>query len=181
MCIKCSDGTACKLPYWKPCHVAVVLPHPKHTNATGVVTQHTAKFVTFYPVDSPQDRICILPRLLLLASPPAVVPPEPCNSRTTQGRVEFLDAEDDHSLTQGQREQDNDAYVKLPETANFHVADRYVSFTCTFCYLGSFINYSLCNEDNISARIASATAVMGVLKEVWRNPHLDIYNKFLLF
>ena len=31
------------------------------------------------------------------------------------------------------------------------------------------------------AQIASATAAMGTLKDVWRNPHLDIYNKYLLF
>jgi hypothetical protein len=29
------------------------------------------------------------------------------------------------------------------------------------------------------ARIALATASMGALKEIWRNPHLDIYNKYI--
>jgi len=82
---------------------------------------------------------------------------------------------------QGQTERDNDAYDKLPETANFCVADGYVSFTQTFRYLGSLINYSLRDDDDITARIASATAAMGALKDVWRNPHLDIYNKYLLF
>ena len=47
-------------------HVTVVSSHPKHANAIGVVTRHTAKFVTFSPVDSPQDRIRILPQSLLL-------------------------------------------------------------------------------------------------------------------
>ena len=51
----------------------------------------------------------------------------------------------------------------------------------TFRYLGSLINYSLRDNDDITARIASATAAMGALKEVWRNPHLDVYNKYLLF
>ena len=88
---------------------------------------------------------------------------------------------DDQSRTQGQTERDNDAYDKLPETANFHVADRYVSFARTFRYLGSLINYSLRDDDDITARIASATAAMGALKDLWRNPHLDIYNKYLLF
>jgi len=133
-------------------------------------------------VDSPQDRIRILPQSLLLVPPQAVVPPKPCNSRTTQRHVTLLDTKDDQSRTQGQKERDNDAYDKLPETANFHVADGYSSFTRTFCYLGSLINYSLCDDDdNITAQIASATAAMGALKDVWRNPHLDIYNKYLLF
>jgi hypothetical protein len=35
-------------------HVTVVLSHPKHANAIGIVTRHTAKFVTFSPVDSPK-------------------------------------------------------------------------------------------------------------------------------
>ena len=43
------------------------------------------------------------------------------------------------------------------------------------------MHYSLRDDDNITAQIASATAAMGALKEVWRNPHLDISNKYLLF
>jgi hypothetical protein len=115
-------------------HVTVVLSHPKHANAIGVVTRHTAKFVTFSPVDSPQDRILILPQSLLLVPLPAVVPPKPCKSRTTKRRTALSYTIDDQSRTQGQTERDNDAYDKLPETANFHVADGYVSFTRTFRY-----------------------------------------------
>jgi hypothetical protein len=84
-------------------------------------------------------------------------------------------------LDAGAKKRDDDAYDKLPETANFHVADGYVSFTWTFCYLGSLVNYSLCNDDDITTRIALATAAMGALKDVSRNPHLDIYNKYFLF
>jgi hypothetical protein len=113
--------------------------------------------------------------------PPAVIPPKLCNSRTTKRRVALSYTADDQSRKQGRTERDNDAYDKLPETANFHVADGYVSFTRTFRYLGSLINYSLRDDDVITARIASTTAAMGALKDVWRNPHLDIYNKYLLF
>jgi len=162
-------------------HAIVVSSDPKHANAIGVVTRHTAKCVTFSPVDSPQDRIRILPQSLLLVPLPAVVPPKPCNSRTAKRCTTLSYTTDDQSWTQGQTERDNDAYDKLPETANFHVADRYVSFTRTFRYLGSLINYSLRDDNDITARIASATAAMGVLKDIWRNPHLDIYNRYLLF
>jgi hypothetical protein len=75
----------------------------------------------------------------------------------------------------------NIAYDNLAETANFPVANGFVSFTRMFHYLGSLINNSLPNDNYITARIASATPAMGVLKEIWRNPHLDIYNKYLLF
>jgi len=132
-------------------------------------------------VDSPQDRIHILPQLLLPVPLPAVVPPKPWNSRTAKRRPALSSTTDDQSRTQGQTECDNDAYDKLQETANFCVTDGYVSFTRTFRYLGSLINDSLRDDDDITARIASATAAMGALKDVWRNPHLDIYNKYLLF
>ncbi len=147
----------------------------------GTRSPSSKKFVTFSPVDSPQDRICILPQSLLLVPLPAVVPPKPCNSRTVKRHTTLSYTTDDQSRTQGQTERDNDAYDKLPETANFHVADGYVSFTRTFCYLGSLINYSLRDDDDITAQIASAKAAMGALKDMWRNPYLDIYNKYLLF
>ena len=72
-------------------------------------------------------------------------------------------------------------YDKLDETQNFPVADGFVSFTRTFKYLGSLISYNLRDDDDITSRLAAANASMGALKEVWRNPHLDVYNKYLLF
>ncbi len=72
-------------------------------------------------------------------------------------------------------------YDKLDETQNFPVADGFASFTRTFRYLGLLISYNLRNDDDITSRLAAANASMGRLKEVWRNPHLDVYNKYLLF
>jgi hypothetical protein len=60
------------------------------------------------------------------------------------------------------------------------VANGFGSFTQTFQYLGLLISYNLQDDDNIMARIAAANASMGALKEVWRNPHLDVYSKYLL-
>ena len=72
-------------------------------------------------------------------------------------------------------------YDKLDKTQNFPVTDGFVSFTRTFPYLGSLISYNLRDDDNITSRLAAANTSMGRLKEVWRNPHLDVYNKYLLF
>jgi hypothetical protein len=72
-------------------------------------------------------------------------------------------------------------YDQLDETKNFPVADGFVSFTRTFKYLGSHISYNLRDDDNITAKIAAANASMGALKELWHNPHLDMYSKYLLF
>jgi hypothetical protein len=71
-------------------------------------------------------------------------------------------------------------YDKLDETQNFPVTDGFVSFTRTFRYLGSLISYNLRDDDNITSRLAAANTSMGRLKEVLRNPHLDVYNKYLL-
>ena len=71
--------------------------------------------------------------------------------------------------------------VKGACEANVSVGNRDIRFTRTFHCLGSLINFSLRDDDDITARIAAATAAMGALKEVWRNPHLDMFNKYLLF
>ena len=107
-------------------------------------------------------------------------PPRQDEARTQEGIAILDGAEEDQIHTQGQREWDNISYDALPETANFPVSDGYVSFMCTFRYLRSLINYSLRDDDDITARITSAMAAMGALKKVWRNPHLDAYNKYLL-
>ena len=72
-------------------------------------------------------------------------------------------------------------YDALPDTQQFEVADGYVNFCRTFKYLGSRISYNLRDDANIEARLAAANQSMGALKEVWRNPHLDTYSKYLLF
>ena len=43
------------------------------------------------------------------------------------------------------------------------------------------ISFNLRDDEDITARVAAATASMGALKEVWQNQHLDIYSKYLLF
>jgi hypothetical protein len=72
-------------------------------------------------------------------------------------------------------------YDTLPETAQNDVVDGYVTFTCKFKYLGSRISFNLCDDDNINDRLAAALQSMGALKEVWHNPCLNTYSKYLLF
>jgi hypothetical protein len=69
----------------------------------------------------------------------------------------------------------------LMKAAMIKVANGYVTFSRKFKYLGSRISYSLCDDDDINARLAAASQSMGALKEVWRNSHLDTYSKYLLF
>jgi hypothetical protein len=72
-------------------------------------------------------------------------------------------------------------YDALPETEQFDIADGYVTFCRTFKYLGSRISYNLRDDADIEAWLAAANQSMGALKEVWHNPHLDTYSKYLLF
>ncbi len=61
------------------------------------------------------------------------------------------------------------------------VEDGFVTFCRHFKYLGSFVFFSLCDDYNIKKRITAATQSMGVLKNVWGSPHLNIWSKYLLF
>jgi hypothetical protein len=72
-------------------------------------------------------------------------------------------------------------YDTLPETEAINVADGCVTFCRTFKYLGSRITYNLRDDNDIDARLSAASRSMGALKEIWRNPHLDTYSKYLLF
>ena len=88
---------------------------------------------------------------------------------------------DDDEDNKDRMEHDDAIYDKLDETREIDVEDGYVTFTRLFRYLGSMISFNLRDNEDITARVAAATASMGALKEVWRNQHLDIYSKYLLF
>ena len=70
--------------------------------------------------------------------------------------------DDDKEHNPGQTEHKHKMYDRLNEPKDFLVAD------------GSLISYNLHDDDDITARIAAANASMGALKELWRNPHLDM-------
>jgi hypothetical protein len=90
-------------------------------------------------------------------------------------------ADNDKEQNPGQTEHKHAMYNRLDKTQRLPVADGFVSFTRTFRYLGSLITYNLRDNNGITARLAAANAAMGRLNKVWRNPHLDLYNKYLLF
>ena len=118
------------------------------------------------------------------------IPPPPASTHTTNTAVQICSPrptgkqktktkkETQESIRQKKIDVKYDA---LPETQQFDVADGYVTFCRTFKYLGSRISYNLRDDADIEARLAMANQSMGALKEVWRNPHLDTYSKYLLF
>jgi len=147
--------------------VTVTLSHPTHAGKSRTVCRHTKKYVMFTPDKHPTNIIHILPKSLA--------------AYRLDGRRMINSSDDDKEHDPGQTERKHETYDQLDETKDFPVADGFVSFTRTFRYLGSLISYNLHDDDDITARIAAANASMGALKELWRNPHLDMYNKYLLF
>jgi hypothetical protein len=72
-------------------------------------------------------------------------------------------------------------YNNLPETLPIAVDNGQITFCCHFKYLGLWISYNPCNDFDVNKQLTSATQLMGALKTVWNCPHLDIFNKYLLF
>jgi hypothetical protein len=145
------------------CHIVVASSHPAHANKGGRVCRLTKKFVMFSPDNTLTDIIRILPKSLATYHP------------NEQRRINSADNDDKHDP--GQTECKHAMYNKLDKIQNFPVTDGFVSFTWTF----ALISYNLRNDGDITSQLAAANASMGKLKEVWHNPHLDVYNKYLLF
>jgi hypothetical protein len=101
------------------------------------------------------------------------------NGHNTDHAPTLLD--DDDEQNNEQRENEARIYDGLDETKDIEVGNGYITFSRSFKYLGSTISYNLRDNDDVTARIAAANASMSALKDVWRNPHLDAYNKYLLF
>jgi hypothetical protein len=120
------------------CRVTVMPSHKSHTHTNGTLTQHTAKFVEFVPDNCHPNTICILPKSLTIIPPLATsIPPAPCPNKVPRQCIALHATDDDQMRTPRQRKKDNIAYDNLNETAKFTVTNGFVSFTCTFRYLGS--------------------------------------------
>jgi hypothetical protein len=159
--------------------VTIIPSHHTHGGKDGVVTRHTAKFVVI-ALNGKETRI--LPKSILPHPQKTPNPAGSTNSSPLPPTPSITHVpDDDDAPTPDEMELEGSIYDKLDETQNVPVADGFISFTRTFRYLGSLISYSLRDDDDVTARIAAANSAMGALKEVWRNPHLDVYNKYLLF
>jgi hypothetical protein len=147
--------------------VTVTSSHPTHVGKARTVCRHTKKYVMFTPNEHPADIIHILPKSLA--------------AYHLDGQCMISSSDDNKEHNPGHTECKHKMYDQLDKTKDFPVADGFVGFTQMFRYLGSLISYNLRDNDDITARIAAVNASMGALKELWCNPHLDMYNKYLLF
>ena len=113
--------------------------------------------------------------------------PAPSHAEETHNAIDYTDDTLTNDERQAEakdrscREREENSYDTLDETQSIQVADSLVTFCRYFKYLGSFISFSLCDDYNIEKRVTAATQSMGALKKVWDSPHLDIWNKYLLF
>ena len=61
------------------------------------------------------------------------------------------------------------------------VSEGFVTFSVQFKYLGSWILFSLCNNYDVGRRIGTSNASMGALEKLWRDHHVDMYYKYMIF
>jgi hypothetical protein len=162
-----APSSTCLTDFPIGCRVVVASSHPTHAGKGGTVCKLSQKFVFFIPDENSTDIIRILPKSLSAYHP--------------DGRRKINSADNDDKHDPGQTECEHTMYDQLNKTQDFPIADCFVSFTRTFPYLGSLISYNLPDDDDITSRLATANASMGALNEVWHNPHLNVYNKYLLF
>ena len=71
-------------------------------------------------------------------------------------------------------------YDSLPETRLVIVKDGFVTFCRHFKYLGSWISFSLREDQDTMKRIAANNALMGAMSKVWDNDNVDTYSKYPL-
>jgi len=162
-----TQRSKCPTDFHIGCRVTVTSLHPAHAGKAGTVCRHTKKYVMFTPDKQPTNIIHTLPESLAAYHP--------------NGQRMINSFDDDVEHDPGQTERKHDMYDRLDKTKNFPVADGFVSFMRTFKYLGSHISYNLRDDDDITAKIAAVNASMSALKELWCNPHLDMYSKYLFF
>jgi hypothetical protein len=78
--------------------------------------------------------------------------------------------DDDDKPDNEQRENEGKLYNNLDETKDILVADGYVTFTCSFKYLGSLISFNLRDDNDVAACIAATNASMVLLKRILAQP-----------
>ena len=81
----------------------------------------------------------------------------------------------------GKHQREEREYVNLPETRLVEVSEVFVTFCVHFKYLGYWLSFSLQNDYNAGRRIVLANALMGALKTFWRDHHIDMYSKYMIF
>ena len=69
----------------------------------------------------------------------------------------------------------------LAETRLIVVSDGFISFCPHFKYLGSWLSFSLRDDHDIERRIGAANASMGALSNFWKDHHVDMYSKYMIF
>ena len=73
-------------------------------------------------------------------------------------------------------------YTSCPQAKDFEISDgNHISFTPSFKYLGSVINFLLYDKEDIDQRITKANKAMGALKHFWRSDKVDTHAKYLIY
>ena len=76
-----------------------------------------------------------------------------------------------------------EVYKKSPETQNITIDDNdgFISFTPSFKYLGSMIDFLLDDSTDVKHRINAASKALGALKFIWDSPETSLETKIRLY
>jgi len=66
-------------------------------------------------------------------------------------------------------------------TADIQVQGSTVEVVDEFCYLSSYISQNSNCEKDVKVRIGKASAIFGKIKKVWRNKHINLQTKLILY
>ena len=61
------------------------------------------------------------------------------------------------------------------------MSEGFVTFCVNFKYLGSWLSFSLRDKYDAGRIIGAVNALIGALDEFWRDHHVDIYSKHMIF
>ena len=78
------------------------------------------------------------------------------------------------------RQRVDTSYNEANETNSIAVSDRFVTFTKHFRYLGSFVSYNICDEQNVDGRLDSVSSSTEALNHFWKYTSIDLRRKYLI-
>ena len=61
------------------------------------------------------------------------------------------------------------------------MSEGFVTFSVHFKYFGSWLSFSLRDDYGVGRRFWAGNAFMGALEKFWRDPHVNMYSKYMIF
>ena len=93
----------------------------------------------------------------------------------------IVSSKEETRILRGVKKIEDMAYENLSEKKLIFVLDIFINFFWHFKYLGTWISFSLRNNQDVAKRLAAANASMGAMIKIWDDNHVETYSKHMLF